>query len=162
MINTCNLNHYRIYKKLVLHGLRLMRHSAMILKNNKGIEKIISTQGHKEKRKSDEDILEPSKRHCSESSTKVISSKYQQTVCKHIFEILQKNAPQVYNSPLNSSVPDYCIFMPNNKNRSTYDLKLDIWYVFIRSLFTLIFLLHNLKNKLLKYNTYHFISVKVN
>lgn len=131
VINKCSLNRYRMYKKLLLHGFKVMRYSAMMLKNNKVIGKVISKQDqiNMVKRKSDDkDILEPSKRHCPESSTRGLSSKSQQMVIKQVFDILQKHAPQVYNNHLPSGkAPDYCIYMANNKSRSNYDLSLDIW-----------------------------------
>lgn len=119
------LEQYRVYKKLLLDGFKLMRYSTLILKKGR-----IKEQKHSlvEKRKINEkDHSEHSKRHCQDLDEDIVSIEPRQKIINQLFLDMQKNAPKQFINIAEVKKPDYCIFLSNNKSRCNYDLELDIW-----------------------------------
>lgn len=119
---------YRIYKKLVCNGLRLVRYTEIEKKKEKIKHKsrLKGEESLTEKRKIEEENIVTSKRHCDELSSNQKDVSPQQDMIQMIFASMQKNSPQIYNK-LDEQKPDYCVFLGNNKNRINFDFNLIIW-----------------------------------
>ncbi|KAJ8946304.1 hypothetical protein NQ318_004193 [Aromia moschata] len=141
----CSLTQYRVYKKLVLLGYRVLRYEEIMrrkFKNKKTDDGINQELNNKSSSKrSIEECGENEcgrKRLCTETTNvSEVKSRglniiepvvnIQKKSFKDILEKLRTTAPRPYKLSLkNEQIPDFCVFLPNNKTRCDYDFHLFI------------------------------------
>lgn len=120
----CSLNQYRIYKKLLLHGFKVMRHVSRKIKNKKSK----SEKNVNEKRINEENETSlQSKRLCHHPREQKVSSEAQQNVIQQLFSNIKQKSSPISNNALINATPDYYIFMSNNKSSNNCDMYLNTW-----------------------------------
>lgn len=117
------LNKYRVYKKLMSQGYRVVRFSEITRRKGK---KTKENENSNEKKRG----LEETENKATElKKIKIVSSnerlEFKKKEINKIFEELRKKAPQSYVPNKNEEpTPDFCLFLASNSNRINWDYNL--------------------------------------
>ncbi|KAJ8923194.1 hypothetical protein NQ315_001748 [Exocentrus adspersus] len=142
----CSLLKYRVYKKLARFGYRLFRYSEVLRRLSKASKTPVDTASgvacneinleecarkrvienrdeSLSKKQKLENLVEDSSSGSSCRGVKQLEMKY----IENVFEKLQSGSPKEYKAKVSrDETPDYCVFLPSNKSRCSYDFCLYI------------------------------------
>ncbi|CAH1154653.1 unnamed protein product [Phaedon cochleariae] len=124
--NDFEFRKYLVYKKLVLNGYRVVSYKELLRKVSRKIREIDVDVEEKRscKRKIEESCTSgnDNKKIILDSDT----GEEQKVKVDNILEKIRSKAPKTYSSHTSKANPEYCVFSPNNKNRTDWDFSVYI------------------------------------